>query len=188
MMRLFVAATFSEINKKEITAITDRIRSVFTRVRFTDKDNLHLTLKFLGNINVSDGGRLEQIKEAVRRSIDGIKCFETEALGFGYFEREKRVIYLKLKMTEELVKIAGNLNRNLAIVGLPEEKKVFRPHVTLVRGKKTGGDETPSIMRELETGDLAITPFKISKIVLFNSKLRSEGPVYSAVAEFALNI
>jgi 2'-5' RNA ligase len=154
-------------------------------VSWVAKGNLHITLKFLGEIR---SGRIRPLEEALSGVAAGCPPFSLDAFGGGAFPgtRNPRVLWAGFREPLELV---GNLQQNienaLSGAGFPREDRSFHPHITVgrVRGllPPAWGDR---FVLGLAGRGFGIVP--VSSIALFESRLAPGGATYSVVREFPL--
>ncbi len=169
-MRLFAAVNLPEevkekISKELLCAIPEN------GFKAVEKQNLHITMHFIG----------ECAKENAQKIYIGIRGirfeeFEASAEGIGVFGG--RVIWLGVgKGAEKISEIARQV---FSAAGVKEER--FHAHITLARNKKAERGEVLEVARKLE-GKKFLANFKVGKVSLMESRLTSQGPVYSEVSE-----
>jgi len=146
-------------------------------IRLTPKENLHITVLFLGYLEEEEIGLIFGAVKKVCRMITpfSLEFSETQMNRLVWAVFEKNEIYEKLKnlLEEELAGIIGENFR--------EKNRKTIIHATLARFKKEGGKIT------LPQTRMADGKFRCDKILLFESQLRSSGPVYSVIGEFKFN-
>lgn len=146
--------------------------------KFVDPENLHLTLKFLGEIE-------ENKVEEVKNKLKNIKFKEFEiSLGeVGYFtERFLRIIWLKIN-GKELWALQKEVNETLKNYFNKEEK--FMSHLTIARIKKVSDKKAfLSYIKNIKTKNIK---FKINKFILKKSELKPEGPIYTDIEKYSAN-
>jgi len=170
-MRTFIAIDLPEKIKKEIVKIQEQLPEF--KGKITEKENLHLTLKFLGEVN-------EERLEEVKRKLKGIKLkqFETEIKDIGMFS--ERIIWLKMTNCNELQKeIDERLNY------LFEEEKRFMGHLTIARVKEL--EDRKKFMIELRKMKIPEMKFTVKNFYLKKSKLGRPGPVYEDIKVYNLD-
>jgi 2'-5' RNA ligase len=176
-MRTFIAIEVPEIIRKKIdNIITDeKKRSLpITWVQFA---NLHITLKFLGEINEN---KKKEIIPVLQKVVNEVTPFHVSLEGIGCFPtpNNPRVIWVGVNQGKEnLCSIAQNVETMLVSSGFREEKR-FHPHLTIGRIKKFC--TVDEILKRQITSD----PFVVDSIVLFQSTLKPEGPIYEALQTF----
>lgn len=150
------------------------------RVKWVRPDNIHLTLKFLGNIDSTD---IVGIAGAMSEAIQGCGPINLYAEGVGVFPgiKRARVIWMGLGgQVQPLSEIQRKLEKNLAEIGFSEENRSFQAHLTLGRFKSA---VNPKVIEPILQKYSAIRSeaFTLNQIVLFKSDLTPSGPVYSAL-------
>lgn len=125
-MRIFIAIRFTEAFKSSILDAQDGLREYGVRGNYTQPENLHLTLAFIGETE-----RVAEIKAAV----DAVKFepFVIRTGKLGYFNGRSRVLWLGIEGEDKMKTIAQQLRRNLDKCGIDYAKGKFCPHITLVR-------------------------------------------------------
>ena len=175
-MRVFVAV---EISTEEIL---DRIHTLQEDVKINAKpirvDQIHFTLKFLGEINET---KCEDVKKVLNDMT--FSQFEISLNGVGGFPNLKnpRVIWIGVekKGEEKLIALANEVKMKLRALGFQKNGK-FKPHLTIFRVKKKV-DDISSIMKDFETVNFGTEI--VSKIKLKKSVLSPKGPEYSDLLE-----
>ena len=122
-MRLFIAIQLNDEMKAALTDVQDNMRRQGVRGNFTKRENLHLTLAFIGEYPDQ-----YDIKEIIDR-ID-FEPFTISLDGIGSFGS---LWWAGLAGSEELKQLAKRLRRALADNGIPYDRKKFSPHITLIR-------------------------------------------------------
>lgn len=172
-MRCFISVSIPEEIKLKISEIQNNLPD-FTGKK-TERENLHLTLKFLGEIN-------EEKLKAVRDKLKKIKFkkFESQINSIGIFsENFIRIIWLHLTNSEELQK---KIDDSLKEIFKPEER--FMGHLTIARVKEI---KTPKeFLRKLDQIKIPKLKFLIKSFSLIQSDLFPEGPKYTVLENYKL--
>ena len=174
MMRTFISIDMPEEIAREIKKIQDKLPEFFGKK--TELENLHLTLKFLGEIN-------EQKIEEVKNKLSEIKFnkFKTEIDSIGIFsEKFVRIVWLHLKSAENLQKEIDEKLKDLF-----EKEKRFMSHLTIARVKSLKDKE--KFLEELKMIKIPKIKFVVDKFKLKKSVLTSAGPVYETLEEYGLD-
>lgn len=168
MQRLFAAI--------EIPArIRDRLaqlRMPLPGARWIDPDDMHLTLRFLGDIDDLTAGECSsQLSQ-----IDA-EPFDLQIMGLGQFgNREPRAVWAGVAPNEALERLQRTTERAARSAGLPPETRNFRPHVTLARLR---GSRPDAVARFLQSRGMVMTePFRVTRFGLFSSKPGTGGGPY----------
>lgn len=163
-MRIFIAIRFTEAFKYSILDAQDGLREYGVRGNYTQPENLHLTLAFIGETE-----RVTEIKAAV----DAVEFepFVIRTGKMGCFNGRSRVIWLGIEGEDKVKAIAQQLRRNLDKCGIDYARGKFSPHITLVR--------QPSEMPlDVETESESMT---VSKIYVMKSERINGRLVYTAL-------
>lgn len=135
-MRLFIAINFTAKDRRRMYSAGRTMREADLPVRWVDVDQLHVTLKFLGEVRPE---RVPQVKEAVARVAEKTQPFSIRLRGAGAFPtmRRPKVIWLGVEASAELRCLKHDLEWELAPLGFDREVRSFHPHVTLGRATAT---------------------------------------------------
>lgn len=130
--RLFIAAELPASCFKPLTLAMQRLQREARRASLTRPENLHLTLRFIGE---QKAAKAELIRQAFSRLMSGEgKAPQLEWTGFGSFSgRDGATVYAAFKADDVLLNLQRQIEETLAEMGLAPEKKSFKPHVTLAR-------------------------------------------------------
>lgn len=178
MARLFVGVPVPKLDG--FAEVQERIEGPDRLVKPVDLDQTHVTLKFLGD---TDEDRIPAIVDAIGNALDGIEAHQGRAEGVGAFPspRKARVVWAGVKDTE-LPAMADAVEAAVEPLGFEPKDRSFTPHVTLARLKRHATLTVELDMyRERVFGDVPI-----ATVVLFESKLSSEGPTYLHRHEWSL--
>ncbi len=184
-MRTFIALEPSKELRAGLTALCRSLTPLFPRVRWSRPENIHLTLRFLGEID--PGSDLERLKASVAEVAAGSvpPVLTVDRAGWFGSPRQPRVVWLGLRESPELGGLAASLEDALKAAGFGAADKPFKAHLTLARLK----DSLPKPLdREaLERASSAQWPLWTPREVLIKkSTLRSEGPLYETLAALPL--
>jgi 2'-5' RNA ligase len=181
MIRLFVALNFPEVIKEQIIRLRNETIPNPFDYKWEPVQKLHLTLKFIGEVE-------ENLVEKISNEINFIseyKVFSCSFDNFGFFykEYEPRVLWLSFKIDDEIFDLVKKLNENLSKLGIEEERKKFKPHLTLMRIKKK---LDKNFINSFENCKLPGTEFTANSISLFKSELHPKGFIYKELEKFNL--
>ncbi|MFH0849199.1 MAG: RNA 2',3'-cyclic phosphodiesterase [archaeon] len=184
-MRSFVAV---EINDQRIL---DRIIQVQQRLLMTGGDlrvvqpqNIHVTIRFLGEIPAS---LVDEVRNIMSRV--SFKPFHVKLEGVGVFPNERRPNVLWIGITEgvrELREIHSQLESGFRAIGLSPDNKGFSPHITVARVRSRKNQESLSGL-VLEMNATEIGAIDVTEFVLKRSVLTPQGPIYSRILAKAAN-
>jgi RNA 2',3'-cyclic 3'-phosphodiesterase len=187
-MRAFIAIDLPPEIKDYLGRIEERLKASGADVKWVSPANIHLTLKFLGEID-------EQKKAALIGIIEDIAkdktAFSLRLSSAGAFPDIKypRVIWIGIdEGNAEVLKIAEELEEKIEKIGIPKETREFSSHITIGR-VKSGlnrlklAEGIAGIDQELGGKHLELP---VGKITLFKSTLSSKGPAYEPLHETSL--
>ena len=181
-MRAFVGVPVD----KAVAARIYAVRTAFGdgAVRWIPAENLHLTLKFLGNV---EEAQVASIRSVLREALAGAVAVPVTAAGLGVFPdaRRPRVLWVGLA-GRELARLAGRVEGALEPLGFENAATAFRPHATIGRWRRPelrGKDLREELAR---WRDREFGTFRIDEVTLFRSVLQPAGAVYTALEVFPL--
>jgi len=185
-IRAFIAFELPKPVISSIRSIQEGLRSHRLNMRWVRPENIHLTLKFLGNISAAD---TEKAGGAMVASAKQYAPISLEAKGIGAFPgiKRPRVIWVGLTGQMDLLRqLHRKLDENLAATGFLPEKRPFKGHLTIsrVKGRIDPGRLIDAID---EFRGFQSEPFTAETLILFKSELKSAGAVYSKLLSVSLN-
>jgi RNA 2',3'-cyclic 3'-phosphodiesterase len=184
-VRAFVALVLAEPLRVRLGEEVARLRSGRPGVAWVAPENLHLTLKFLGEV---DPPRLESLQAALAAAVGGRSRFQLTCAGLGAFPTTSRprVIWAGVHDgAEASTRLAEAVEHALAPLGFDPKGRAFSAHITLGRVRVPRGD--PALTTALEVARARIfgaTP--IDRVVLMRSDLSPRGARYTELTAFPL--
>ena len=155
------------------------------KIRWVRKEGIHLTVKFLGDIDRRD---VDRIHGAMRQATKAFSPLVLQGEGGGVFPdlKRARVVWVGLSGDIEALRaLQGALEDQLDALGFPKERRPFKGHLTLGRVKgRLDGAKLGEALRRLE--DFRTESFTARSVVLYQSDLRPDGAVYTKLAEAIL--
>ncbi len=147
--------------------------------------NLHLTLKFLGNV---EEARIDEIVASLRGAVVEVATFDATVSGLGAFPTpaRPRVVWAGVSVgANAMVQLARRVDGALAALGVPPEARPFSPHVTL--GRVRVPRPAPALAAALAGGEgCEFGTVRVERLVLMQSHLSPRGSQYTALAEVPL--
>lgn len=182
LLRAFIAVEIPPGIHQAIEDQTASIRATLNAslVRWVPAENIHLTLKFLGDVSPSNVELLEQMLSV---EVSQHRTFEMKFGGLGAFPNPKRprVIWIGIQAPAGLEALQHGIEAATATLGYPDEQRPFSPHLTIGRVKQNistaGMQQIRAALGKTEVGSLGTT--KVSAIHLFKSDLKPTGAVYT---------
>jgi 2'-5' RNA ligase len=184
-VRVFIAVNLPGFVKEKLSEIQSELKQWRMNVKWTRIENIHLTLKFLGDISRD---KLEPISRVVETACSGFEPVKLMAKGVGVFPGVKRprVLWTGVAgQTDKLGLLQGEIDHGLSSVGFQKEKRQFTGHLTLGRFKQSPHPEKildiMNRFKDMETG-----PFLTDTVYIYQSDLKPSGPVYSELGAIKL--
>ncbi len=182
-MRLFIAVDLSETIKKEIIELEQKLMKGNPDVKLVEPENLHLTLKFLGNVGED---KISTIEKAILDIVKDLKPFKITLRGVGYFGKPShvRTLWIGLKEgREKLARLMEDMNRTFSKIR--EENRKPSPHLTI--GRVRSGRNKEVLLRQIDGfSDVKLGSLLVNKIKLKKSTLTPQGPVHEDMKIFVL--
>ena len=182
-LRTFIAIPFPETTQMKVDKLLSDLRKMDAAVRWVPARNLHLTLKFLGDV---EEACLDDLFVGIQKAAEGIEPFQITLTGLGAFPnvRRPRVLWIGMDYPEAMQRLYEKIEEELFHLKFPREKRKFSPHLTIGRVKGQRGIEAlMSVVERTEFGPERVT---VDHVVAMKSDLRPTGAVYSALEKFAL--
>ena len=167
--------------RKNLAALMELLRAISKEPRWVRPGNLHVTLKFPGEMP-------EAKLDAVRMALAQIRAEQPVTLefrGLGFFpnERHPRVFWAGIEASTNLTKLAGDIESAMEKLGIPREHRPFSPHLTLARFERPG---VPEKLRSAiaENAQREFGTVRTNEFHLIQSKLKPSGAEYTTLASF----
>ena len=180
-MRLFVALSISAEVRDVFSALLSEFHRADPKTRWINPANLHVTLKFIGNVTTE---KLSSIEQALT-TIAVPRPFDLEFRGLGFFPNERRaaVIWAGIAAPPELAALATKIDEVVSTCGIDRETRPFAPHLTLARFRE------PHLPQALLTQaahlrDRFFAQQSVSEFRLMESRLKSSGAEYTTLRAF----
>jgi len=184
-LRAFVAVEFPAPLRDPVVAVQATLRAAGADVTWVEPANLHLTLKFLGDV---DDAKVPALTDALRAAVQPHAAFTMTVEGIGAFPstRSPKVVWVGVAADPSLLAaLAEGVDRACMALGFPSETRPFAPHLTIGRVRSRRG--LAPLVKALQTVEcLGGTPAPVDHVTLFQSTLSSKGPTYTPLAEFRL--
>ncbi len=179
-MRLFTAIDLPQKIEDDLERLIERLRPT-APIKWSPRDNLHITLKFIGEWPEE---KLEELKSAMR-AIGPRDPIPISVEGLGWFPNphNPRVFWVAIHAPESLKAFAREVDYALTPLGIEKEKREYSPHLTLARIKEP--PPLQALRKEiaaLPTADFG--SFTADRFFLYHSRLHPSGSVYTKLTEF----
>jgi 2'-5' RNA ligase len=174
MIRAFIATEIPRFD--ELESLMDRIRKSGARISVPRSEGMHVTLKFLGDVEEDS---VTEIIGHLEESVSGFAPFDVKVAGTGAFPnpRNPRVFWVGIEDGGFLGRITGSIDESLSTMGFAKESRPFAPHITIARVKAPSGVERAmGILKEFE--GVQFGTCHVKDIRLKKSTLTPTGPIY----------
>ncbi len=184
--RTFVAVEIPTDVSEQAVRLVTRLNRTSAKVTWVESENLHVTLKFLGEVEATF---IPDVCKAVRAVVANQSGFELELGGVGAFPNTSRPRTIWLGVTkglDEMIALHDAVNEALANLGFRGENRRFVPHLTIGRVKQPSG--TFAELSELITKheDFVAGKLPVDEVAIVSSKLEREGPIYTILGHATL--
>lgn len=183
MKRLFIAADISDEARRIAAEQIRMLKDVSPErgVSWTRSENLHVTIKFLGD---TDEALIPKITETVQNIAEGFRSFTLELSAPEILG--KRVISISINdPSRTIFDLEKRIDTECTKLGFSSENRSFHPHLTLARIRDP--KSTNDLIRRHRQTQIDPVSFEVRQIVLYESGLRSTGSVYTKLREFRLD-
>jgi 2'-5' RNA ligase len=180
-----VAIRLDETVRAALGAAIEGLRRVARDVAWVAPDNLHLTLRFLGQVRRA---RTSELVAALTRATSGVTAFEANVRGLGAFPAptRARVVWAGVgRGSDALVELAGRVDDALVPLGFPREPRPFSPHVTLGRVRTPRRDLALADALRAGAGR-EFGRLSVERVALMRSDLSPRGARYTELATVTL--
>jgi 2'-5' RNA ligase len=182
-MRLFVAIELDEKFRRRLIDLQESLRVVAPEVSFTKPDNLHLTLKFIGEIEEAKLPALCEVLEGIQKPGQ----FTLNLTGLDLLPERGpiRILAAAVDGGEKLLALQAAIEEACATQNIPKENRRYRPHITLARARRPLPRPAKSRLLDAVTpGD--VVAMTVTEFVLMQSKLSNKGSVYLPLQHVSL--
>jgi len=181
-MRLFVAIELGEEFSRRLVEMQDALRAVAMGVSFTKPENLHLTLKFIGEVEEQ---RVSALCDALK-GVPQVGQFDLNLIGPDFLPERGpiRIIGASVDGGEKLLSLQSAIEEACASQQIPRENRGYRPHITLARARRplrrSAQNRLLEAIPESTSGSMPVDEF-----VLMLSQLTDKGSQYSVLYKIA---
>lgn len=177
-MRTFIAVEVPKEVQEKVGLYINGLKELVKGVKWVLSNNLHFTIKFLGEIEES---KLKEIQRCVSEAVADIRLFTISLSGMGFYPSEKnpKVIWIGTDGgVDNMIDIFQHLEESLEQQGFDREAKTFSPHLTIGRVKRFSKVKVPEGLPEFET-----IQFEVAGLAVMKSTLTPAGPIYEKMFE-----
>lgn len=179
-IRTFIALETPASLKQEIRVIQERLRNISgARVTWVRAEGIHLTLKFLGDVEET---KIPELTECVGECARALTRFEIMTTIHGGFPnlRRPKVLWVGVDGGQRLLQLQCDIERSLEALGFPLERKKFHPHITV--GRVRSININSSLSEQYKGITFQRTIWEAVDIRVISSTLKPDGAVYKVMA------
>ena len=175
MPRLFAAIRPPALVRAHLATIQHSVEGA----RWQDDDQLHLTLRFIGDVDARTGDDIVDALSTIHAT-----GFDLALSGVGSFDDRGRIdaVWAGISPHDAVTALHKKIDHVLVRIGLPPEGRTYRPHITLARGRRMG----PADAFVTANAGLASAPFPVTHFALYESTLGRDGANYAVVERWPL--
>ena len=180
-MRLFAAIDIEPRLQDRIGRIQQQLKCELNlsgkEVKWVRPDQIHLTLKFLGEVRDS---AITQVCNVITRTAAGYEGFDLRIQGLGVFGRPARVVWAGCEPPSELINLQATMENEFEKIGWDKERRPFAGHLTICRVKSAAAGRKLAGAVEAYADEF-IGTVSVDQLCLYESQLSRTGPEYNAV-------
>ena len=183
-LRLFIAIELPSNIIDGLRNVQEELKDKSNKPSWAKPENIHLTLKFLGD---TETGKIESMVNILEGIAGKSFGFEISVKGVGTFPAagNPRVIWVGIEENKDMLQLYNNIEEGLATLGFEKERRDFKPHLTLGRIKFL--NDRAGLKRGLEkVAGLNLARFAVAGFALFKSTLTPEGAIHTRLKEYTL--
>jgi 2'-5' RNA ligase len=183
-VRTFVAVEMPEQVRAQFRDVEAQLRQADAHVKWVEPHNIHMTLKFLGDVTEDE---LDRLYRGVDEGAQKCAPFEISLSQLGAFPhlRRPRVVWIGIERGKEpLVQLHKRLEDSISGQGFPKENRKFSPHLTIGRVKSPRGID--DLVEAIQATPFESESFEINEVVVMESTLTPEGPIYTPLRRVGL--
>jgi 2'-5' RNA ligase len=189
-IRSFFACDFTQENLNEISRISAELKTKLPDlVRWVGTENIHLTIKFIGEFKPDD---VERTRSLLIQEVNTLKQFEIQINRLGVFPSYSmpRIIWVGIDQNEQMLQLVKMINRSTEQMGYPTEKRPFSAHVTLGRVRNdVSADKLRAIGSLVKSNENCIIGSQyVREVCFFQSRLTPQGSIYTKLFTVPLSV
>ncbi len=168
----------------QILRFQEDIKKTTAQVKLVEPENIHITLKFLGDTPIN---QIEAIESIIKNAISSTKKHTIKLKGTGVFPNENyiKVIWIGIKDTNLIAQITESINTQCSTIGFQKDKRGFSAHLTIGRLKSsTGKEQIVDLLNSYK--DTLFSEIVVNEIHLKKSTLTPKGPIYETLSTIPL--
>ncbi|GBD97412.1 2',5' RNA ligase family [bacterium BMS3Abin06] len=183
-MRSFIAIELSETAKSALAELQQELKKCGADIRWVKPENIHLTLKFLGNI---ENEIVDDVLKIIESRCKKFRAFDLEIKGTGTFPnlRSPSVLWVGVNSNADIAALQNEIEAGMTSLGFERENRKYTPHLTLGRFRSSQGKgpllEKIELFKNRKYGLI-----NVGAVALMRSDLSPSGARHSVIAEIFL--
>jgi RNA 2',3'-cyclic 3'-phosphodiesterase len=173
-MRIFIAVELPKEIKDSVEFLKESFKSV-KGLRFVSRENVHVTMKFLGEV---DENKVSELVAALNQVKFRPFSLSLSKLGVFPSEREMRVLWVSVEPEEPLLELKKQID---AVLPGFKDDHPFKSHITIARISYISPDDKCKVGELLMNTQIQKKEFLVEKFILYKSTLTPKGPVYENI-------
>jgi 2'-5' RNA ligase len=190
VVRAFIAIDLTTEILQRLDQVSTQLKTRLegVPVRWVTVDNIHLTLKFLGDVSLAN---VEMLEKILQTEVNAHHVFEISVGQLGAFpsNRRPRVVWVGVEAPAELSAVQNGVENAMARLGYAREDRPFSPHLTLGRISRNANRQDERLIGDaiesIKLGFLGVA--RVNEVHLYRSDLHPSGAVYTRLFTAALN-
>jgi 2'-5' RNA ligase len=169
---------------QKLVQFGNEIKNSGANVKLVETENIHITLKFLGDTSEE---HIEKIEEIMKNSVKETDSFEIKLKNVGVFPNQNyiKVIWIGIENGEIIAEIAKKIDDELSKLGFKKEKRGFSAHLTVARVRSAKSKE--KLLQIIEKyRNIDFLSFNVESIKLKKSDLTPKGPIYTTLKDIKI--
>jgi len=182
-MRTFIAIEIEPSIREKISNLIRELEKVGAKVGWVKKESIHLTLKFLGEI---EERKVRDVSEKLKLISSKIKPFRIKVEGTGWFPEKShnpRVLWIGVRYPETLKILWEEIEKEMEKIGFKREEREFSPHITI--GRVKGNGSIQKVIDSLKKHEVLFGEMDVKGITIFQSILKPDGAEYIPIEKIS---
>jgi 2'-5' RNA ligase len=186
-MRIFIGIKLDDSVLDKIEKFLKLFKKIASPLKWTTRENLHITLKFIGDVSDEKYKQIESLLAGADFNT-GTGAIAINISGCGKFGRgpDLNIFWVGLEKNRQLEDMFNRIENTLLKAGIPKEDRQFKPHITVARNKKNFNFKSFYQLID-QYNDRLISGATVTHFQLFSSRLMPEGPIYTILKEIPVN-